>query len=55
MHPHILGARWVLLEGFPYMTFYAVKDGDVVVVAVEYASRDYVDRIADRVRGARRR
>jgi plasmid stabilization system protein ParE len=49
-HPDIADARWVLLERFPYIAFYTVKDGDVVVVAVEYASRDYVERIANRVR-----
>jgi len=33
--------------------FYTVVDGNVVVVAVEYATRDYVDRIARRTQGAR--
>ena len=32
--------------------FYTVKDGDAVVVAVEYATRDYVDRITKRTAGA---
>lgn len=41
-HPDIPGARYVLFQGFPYMLFYTVIDGDVVVVAVEYATRDYV-------------
>jgi plasmid stabilization system protein ParE len=53
-HPDIPGARWVLLEDFPYMAFYTVKDGDVVIVALEYASRDYVDRVAGRVQSGRR-
>jgi hypothetical protein len=35
------------------MVFYTVVDGDVVVVAVEYATRDYVDRITRRTEGAR--
>jgi len=52
-HPDIPGARYVILDGFPYMAFYAVKDRDVVIVAVEYATRDYVDRIAKRTEGAR--
>jgi plasmid stabilization system protein ParE len=51
-HPDIPGARYVMLPGFPYMAFYAVKDGDVVVVAIEYATRDYVARIAKRTEGA---
>ncbi len=49
-HPDIPGARWVLLERFPYMAFYTVQQRDVVVVALEYASRDYVTRVAGRVR-----
>jgi plasmid stabilization system protein ParE len=49
-HPDIPGARWVLLEYFPYIAFYTVKGSDIVVVAVEYASRDYVDRVVERVR-----
>lgn len=47
-HPYIPGARFVMFDGFPYMLFYTVVDEDVVVVAVEYATRDYVDRIARR-------
>jgi hypothetical protein len=42
-----------MFEGFPYMLFYTVRERDVVVVAVEYATRDYVDRIARRTQGAR--
>ena len=49
-HPDIPGARYVMFQGFPYMVFYTVVDGDVVVVAVEYATRDYVDRIIVTVR-----
>lgn len=52
-HPEIPDARYVLFQGFPYMLFFTVVDGDVVVVAVEYATRDYVDRIARRTQGAR--
>jgi len=52
-HPEIPGARYVMLEGFPYMLFYTVIDQDIVVVAVEYATRDYVDRIARRTQGTR--
>ncbi len=37
-----------MLGGFPYLVFYTVVDRDVVVVAVEYATRDYVDRIRKR-------
>ena len=51
-HPEILGARYLLFNGFPYHAFYTVKDGDAVVVAVEYATRDYVDRITKRTAGA---
>ena len=51
-HPDIPGARYVLFRAFPYMLFYTVIDGGVVVVAVEYATRDYVDRIARRTQGA---
>jgi plasmid stabilization system protein ParE len=49
-HPDIVGARWVQLERFPYVAFYTVKDGGVVVVAVEYATRDYVERVEERIR-----
>jgi len=52
-HPDIPGARFVLFKGFPYLAFYTVKDGDVVVVAVEYATRDYVARITKRTEEAR--
>ncbi len=52
-HPDITGARYVMFQGFPYMLFYTVIDGGVVVVAVEYATRDYVVRIAGRTQGAR--
>ena len=52
-HPDIRGARYVLFPGFPYLLFYTLVDGDVVVVAVEYATRHYVDRIARRTQGAR--
>ena len=51
-HPDIPGARYVMFHGFPYMLFYTVVDGDVVVIAVEYATRDYVDRITRRTEGA---
>lgn len=52
-HPDIPGARWVLLERFPYMTFYTMREGEVVIVAVEYASRDYIDQVVARIhRGA---
>lgn len=52
-HPDIPGARYVMFEGFPYMLFYTVFERDVVVVAVEYATRDYIERIARRTQGAR--
>jgi plasmid stabilization system protein ParE len=52
-HPDIPGARWVLFQDFPYIAFYTVKDSEVVVVAVEYATRDYVDRVTNRVRDRR--
>jgi hypothetical protein len=41
-----------MFSGFPYLAFYTVKDGDVVVVAIEYATRDYVARITKRTQGA---
>jgi plasmid stabilization system protein ParE len=50
-HPDIPGARWVLLRDFPYVAFYTVKGSEMVVVAVEYATRDYVDRVRNRLRG----
>lgn len=50
-HPDIPGARWVALQGFPYLVFYAVVADAVVVVAVEYATRDYVSRVTRRARG----
>jgi plasmid stabilization system protein ParE len=49
-HPDIRGARWVLFDNFPYIAFYTVKDDNVIVVAVEYASRDYIERVTSRVR-----
>jgi plasmid stabilization system protein ParE len=52
-HPELPGARYVMFQGFPYMLFYTVLERDVVVVAIEYATRDYVDRIAQRIQGAR--
>jgi len=52
-HPDIPGARHVLFQGFPYMVFYTVVDGAAVVVAVEYVTRDYVERITRRTQGAR--
>lgn len=52
-HPDIAGGRYVMFDGFPYILFYTVLERDVVVVAVEYATRDYVDRIARRTQGAR--
>jgi plasmid stabilization system protein ParE len=48
-HPDIPGARCVLLERFPYMAFYTMREGEVVVIAVEYASRDYIDRVVSRL------
>jgi plasmid stabilization system protein ParE len=51
-HPNISGARYVLFEDFPYLAFYTVRGEDVIIVAVEYATRDYVDRIAKRTKGA---
>jgi len=52
-HPEIPGARYVVFKGFPYLVFYAVKETEVVVVAVEYATRDYVARITPRIVGAK--
>jgi plasmid stabilization system protein ParE len=51
-HPDIPDARYVIFNGFPYLAFYTIKDGDVVIVAIEYATRDYVARIAKRTEGA---
>jgi plasmid stabilization system protein ParE len=48
-HPDIPSARWVLLERFPYMVFYTLREGEMVIVAVEYTSRDYIERVLDRV------
>ena len=48
-HPDIPGARHVMFDGFPYLAFYAVNGDGVVVVAVEYATREYVGRVASRV------
>jgi hypothetical protein len=42
-----------MVHGFPYLLFYTVAGDDVVVIAVEYATRDYVDRIARRTEGGR--
>lgn len=52
-HPDIADARYVLLQRFPYMVFYTLVDRDVIIVAVEYATRDYVERIAKRTQQAR--
>jgi plasmid stabilization system protein ParE len=52
-HPHIPNARYAMVHGFPYLLFYTVAGDDVVVIAVEYATRDYVDRIARRTEGGR--
>ena len=54
-HPDIPGARWVLLARFPYVAFYTVKEAEGVIVALEHASRDYIDRVVDRIRIHRRR
>jgi plasmid stabilization system protein ParE len=51
-HPDIAGARYIMLQGFPHMIFYTAFDTDVIVIAVEYATRDYVDRINNRTQGA---
>jgi plasmid stabilization system protein ParE len=48
-HPDIPGVRYAIFEGFPYMAFYTLKGEDVVVVSVEYATSDYVERVAQRV------
>ena len=52
-HPDIPGARYVIFCDFPYLAFYTVKSGDVFVVSVEYATRDYVERVAGRVERTR--
>jgi hypothetical protein len=41
----------VLFDGFPYLAFYTVKGEDIFVVAVEYATRDYVERVTKRTQG----
>ncbi len=51
-HPDIPGARYVILAGFPYVVFYTVKESDIIVVAVEYATRDYVERVSKRSAGS---
>jgi hypothetical protein len=40
---------------FPYLVFYTVQGATVVVVAVEYATRSYIDRIAKRISAAKRK
>ncbi|MBX3233292.1 MAG: hypothetical protein KIT84_33390 [Labilithrix sp.] len=52
-HPDISGARYVLLQRFPYMVFYTVVEKDIVIVAVEYATRNYVERVTRRTEKAR--
>lgn len=52
-HPDISGARYVLFEDFPYMAFYMINGDDVIIVAVEYATRDYVDRVTKRTEAAK--
>lgn len=50
-HPDIPGARWVAFTGFPYLAFYTVlDDGQIVVVSIEYATSDYVDRVTARIK-----
>jgi plasmid stabilization system protein ParE len=48
-HPDIPGARFVQLQSFPYLVFYAVGERTVIIVSVEYATRDYVARITGRM------
>jgi plasmid stabilization system protein ParE len=50
-HPDMPGARYAMFDSFPYLAFYTVKDDDIVVVAIEYATRDYLGRIASRLHG----
>ena len=47
-HPDIAGTRFVPVDSFPYLVFYTVKDGNAVIVSVEYATRDYVARVGRR-------
>ena len=49
MHPDIPGSRFIALRGFPYLVFYTVTGPELVVLAVEYATRDYVARVTARV------
>lgn len=51
-HPDIPGARYVIFRRFPYLAFYTVKGGDIVVVSIEYATRDYIERVAKRTTAA---
>lgn len=49
-HPDIPGARFVAFAVFPYLAFYTVRDdGQIVVVSIEYATSDYVDRVTARM------
>ena len=51
-HPDIPGARFVAFPGFPYLVFYTVNDdGNIYVVAIEYATSDYVEQVPTRVEG----
>lgn len=52
-HPDIPNARYVIFPRFPYLAFYTVKGDDIVVVSVEYATRDYVERVAKRTAAAK--
>ena len=52
-HPDIPNARYVIFPRFPYLAFYTVKGDDIVVVSVEYATRDYVERVAKRTATAK--
>jgi len=48
-HPDIPGGRFVQMDPFPYLVFYTVEKAQVVIVAVEHARRDYVERITKRL------
>ena len=48
-HPDIPGGRFVQMDPFPYLVFYALEATHVVIVAVEHARRDYVVRITKRL------
>lgn len=48
-HPEIPGVRFVLFTDFPYLAFYTVTGGEIVVIAVEYATSDYVERVERRL------